>query len=503
MDRLAYIKEQLKIAGYFEDAARTITFDQSTVCPEGAMEEKNGMIAFLEEQAFRIRQDETFQKNVRMLFEKKEGLSEWDRYLVEQLYRRDLMERNITPEKKYLFSMTEKKAFTDWTRAKEASDFSMFLESLSGVIGINREKSALRLLTKEEELRMKTSYDRLLDVYERGMTEEMIDPLFEETKERLGALLKRIRSSKKIIRTDFLDRIVAPEKQQKVTEYIMSIEGFDKNRGTYSESEHAYTERLSANDIRITTHIYPENFLSNIYTTLHETGHALFDQRQPEKNNEYFLTEGKTFGMHESVSRFYENVLGRSETFIRFLYPKLKEMLPEALSDVSEREFFEAANLVTPSLIRTEADEVTYGFHIIIRYELEKALFHGELEADDLPAVWNDLYEKYLGIRPDCDRNGVLQDVHWTSDFGYFPAYLLGNFYNAMYCRCMKEELDLKGDLSRGDFSHINDWMEQHVFQKADRLSPAEWILDITGRKLTADDFLTYLEKKYENIYEL
>lgn len=503
MDKLAYIKEQMKKMSCYEDAARTITFDQSTVCPEGAMEEKNEMIAFLEEQAFRIRQDESFQKNVRMLYEKRESLSEWDRYLVEQLYRRDLMERNITAEKKYAFSMTEKKAFVDWAHAKDASDFSIFKESLSGVIAINREKSALRALSEEEKSYMKTSYDRLLDIYERGMTEEMIDPLFEETKERLGALLDRIRSSKKTIRTDFLDRIVPPEKQKKVTEYIMTIEGFDQNRGTYSESEHAYTERLSANDIRITTHIYPDNFLSNIYTTLHETGHALFDQRQPEKNNEYFLTEGKTFGMHESVSRFYENVLGRSETFIRFLYPKLKEMMPEALSDVSEREFFEAANLVTPSLIRTEADEVTYAFHIIIRYELEKALFHGELEADELPAVWNDLYEKYLGIRPDSDRDGVLQDVHWTSDFGYFPAYLLGNYYNAMYCRCMREELDIEGDLSRGDFSRINHWMEQHVFQKADLLSPAEWIRDITGRKLTADDFLTYLEKKYENIYEL
>ena len=503
MDKLTYIKEKLKRMTCYQDAASMISFDQSTVCPEGAMDEKNEMIAILEEQALLIRKEEEFQNNVRLLYKKKDQLPEWDRFLIEQLYRRDLMEQNITPEKMFAFSMTEKRAFLEWCDAKAASDFSLFLPSLSAVIKNNKEKSALRVLLPEEEEKMKTSYDRLLDVYERGMTEELLDPLFEETKERLGALLSGIKNSKKRIRTDFLGRSVPAEKQRAVTELLMTLQGFDLSRGTYSESEHAYTERLSDNDIRITTHIYPENFLSNIYTTLHETGHALFDQRQPKENNEHYLTEGKTFGMHESVSRFYENILGRSESFIAFLFPKLKELLPETLFDVSEREFFEAANLVTPSLIRTEADEVTYGFHIIIRYELEKALFNGGLKAEELSSAWNELYEKYLGIRPDQDRNGVLQDVHWTSDFGYFPAYLLGNFYNAMYFRCMQEEFDVSSDMEKGSFERVNAWMEARVFQKADRLTPAEWIKDITGRALTADDFLTYLEKKYKNIYEL
>ena len=283
----------------------------------------------------------------------------------------------------------------------------------------------------------------------------------------------------------------------------MTLQGFDPKRGTYSTSEHAYTERLSPHDIRITTHIYPDSFLSNVYTVLHETGHALFDQRQPEKNNAYFLYDGKTFGMHESVSRFYENLVGRSEPFLSAIYPKLKELMPEALSDVSAKELYEAANLVQPSLIRTEADEVTYAFHIIIRYELEKAIFEEGLAVEQLPAAWNDLYEKYLGIRPGNDKEGVLQDVHWTSDFGYFPAYLLGNFYNAMYVSRMKQEIDYEGALAAGDLTAVNDWMAKNVFEKADRLSPSEWLLALTGRTVTADDFMTYLEEKYGALYQL
>ncbi|MBQ6441713.1 MAG: carboxypeptidase M32 [Lachnospiraceae bacterium] len=502
MKELEEIRKHLQKEAVFADASRIISFDQSTVCPEEAVEEKNEIIATLEQQAFLMRRDEAFLRNVRRAYEKRETLDEWDRAMVEQLHRNDLMEQNLSTDRAYEYALIEKKAFVDWTQAKEASDFSLFRESLEKVIGINRERSALRVVAPEENW-IKCTYDRLIDRYERGMNVETIDPCFAECAERLSNLLSRIRSSKKKIRTDFLSRVVPEEQQRRVTEYLMTLQGFDPKRGTYSTSEHAYTERLSPHDIRITTHIYPDSFLSNVYTVLHETGHALFDQRQPEKNNAYFLYDGKTFGMHESVSRFYENLVGRSEPFLSAIYPKLKELMPEALSDVSAKELYEAANLVQPSLIRTEADEVTYAFHIIIRYELEKAIFEEGLAVEQLPAAWNDLYEKYLGIRPGNDKEGVLQDVHWTSDFGYFPAYLLGNFYNAMYVSRMKQEIDYEGALAAGDLTAVNDWMAKNVFEKADRLSPSEWLLALTGRTVTADDFMTYLEEKYGALYQL
>lgn len=502
MKELEEIKKQLQKEAAFSDAARIVSFDQATVCPEDAVEEKNEIIASLEQQAFLLRRDEKFLQNIRKVYGERESLDEWDRALVEQLHRKDLIEQNISTDRAYAYSLIEKKAFVDWLQAKEASDFSLFRDSLNQVIEINRERSGLRVVAPEETW-IHGTYDKLLDRYERGMNVETIDPCFAECAERLSRLLSRIRQSKKKIRTDFLSRPVSAEAQRKVTEYLMALQGFDRKRGAVSASEHAYTERLSAHDIRITAQIHPENFFSNIFTVLHETGHALFDQKQPEKNNAYFLYDGKTFGMHESVSRFYENIVGRSELFLNAIFPKLKEFMPETLADVSAREFYEAANLAEPSLIRTEADEVTYAFHIIIRYELEKAIFEGSLTVDELPAAWNDLYEKYLGIRPETDRDGVLQDVHWASDFGYFPAYLLGNFYNAMYVNRMKREIDFEGALSAGDLTAVNDWMTQNVFAKADRLSPREWLLDLTGRSVTADDFMTYLEEKYGALYQL
>ena len=208
-------------------------------------------------------------------------------------------------------------------------------------------------------------------------------------------------------------------------------------------------------------------------------------------------------GQHESVSRFYENRIGRSENFIHFAYPKICELYPQVMEGVSERELYEAVNFVRPGLIRTEADEFTYTFHIIIRYEIEKALFDGKISVEDIPAQWNQKYQQYLGVTPASDREGALQDIHWTSGFGYFPTYAVGNFYNAMYFNRMKQEVAVDEAIREGNFEPLNSWMIGHVFAKADRLSPREWIKDITGREFTPVDFLYYLEEKYSAIYEL
>ena len=188
---------------------------------------------------------------------------------------------------------------------------------------------------------------------------------------------------------------------------------------------------------------------------------------------------------------------------MHFVYPKVCEVFPQVMADVSEREFYEAVNAVSPSLIRTEADEFTYTFHIIIRYEIEKALFAGEIKVEDIPALWNKKYQEYLGVCPASDREGALQDVHWTSGFGYFPTYAIGNFYNAMYYNRLKEEVDVNAAIREGNFAPLNNWMIGHVFDRADRLSPKEWIKDVTGREFTPVDFLDYLEAKYSELYEL
>ena len=206
--------------------------------------------------------------------------------------------------------------------------------------------------------------------------------------------------------------------------------------------------------------------------------------------------------MHESVSRFYENVIGRSEAYISLIYPAFKELFCEELGEVTERELYEAVNIVSPSLIRTEADEVTYGLHIVIRYEIEKGILNGEIDVSDIPKVWNKKYKDYLGVEPNGDKDGVLQDVHWTSGFGYFPSYAIGNAYNAMYYKEIKKAMDFDGAIRKGDFAAINGWMRENVFKYANELTPDEWIKRLTKRSLTAKDFLEYLTEKYSDIYK-
>ena len=347
------------------------------------------------------------------------------------------------------------------------------------------------------------AYDDLLDVYERGMTSGQLDVIFDACRERLVPLLKRILSSEKKIRTDFTCRRTDEKAQETAARYLLRTMGYDFERGLLTTTEHPFTDTPGRDDVRVTTHYFPENFMSSMYSVIHEGGHALFDQNQPRAHWDHFITGEKTMGQHESVSRFYENRIGRSEAFIRLVFPELQKIMPETLGDVSSRELYEAVNRVRPTLIRTESDEFTYTFHIMIRYEIEKMIVGGQAKIEDLPRIWNDKYEEYLGVRPANDREGVLQDVHWTSGFGYFPTYALGNFYNAMYYNQMAKEIDIDAAVEAGRFDLINGWMRDHVFNIADRMAPSEWIRAITGRSLTPDDFLDYLESKYTALYEL
>ena len=345
-------------------------------------------------------------------------------------------------------------------------------------------------------------YDNLLDDYERGITSADLDEIFGTCRERLIPLLQKILRSSHQPRTDFLSRFAPRCQQEELTRWLLKTIGFDCTRGAFTTTEHPFTDGLGRNDIRITTKYDEHAFASSMFTVIHEGGHALFEMNQPQENYDYFLNL-RTMGMHESVSRFYENRIGRSRAFIHLICGKLCELFPQVMDGVSEQELYEGINVVQPSLIRTEADELTYTFHIIIRYELEKEIVAGTARIEDLPQLWNDRYEQYLGIRPANDREGILQDVHWASGFGYFPAYALGGMYNAMYYNKMAETVNIDDAVRAGRFDVINGWMSEHVWAKADLLAPKEWIRDITGRRFTPDDFLDYLEDKYGEIYDL
>ncbi len=492
------VDKTLKEVETYYHAINVLSFDLETICPSKGMEDQGDLITFLDDKAFRLLKDSSYIKAAEYLYNHINELdNEYKKRLALHLHRDYNATKNITPLLNEEFSVVLNKSYRNWIEAKQKNDFSLFAQSLEDVKNIELKRVSL-LDEKVDDI-----YDNLLNRYEYGITSKDLDKFFAKVKEKLVPLLKQITLSSKKIRTDFLYRTVTDEQQQKIAKYLLEVIGFDFTKGAFTTTEHPFTNQLGKNDTRVTTHYYPNLFISNMYSIIHEGGHALFEMFQPSVNYDFHINGNKTMGMHESTSRFYENIIGRSKEFIHLIFPKCQEILKDVLDDVTEKEFYEAINLVTPSLIRTEADEFTYTFHIMIRYEIEKMIVSNEIDINDVPQVWKDKYQEYLGIVPSNDSEGVLQDVHWASGFGYFPTYALGNFYNAMYFNKMKKDIDVTNYIREGKFDLINKWMIDNVWAKADILDPKDWIKDITGRDATVDDFIEYLEIKYKDLYEL
>ena len=281
--------------------------------------------------------------------------------------------------------------------------------------------------------------------------------------------------------------------------------GFDFEAGRQDYSEHPFTTSFSSNDVRLTTRVDEGNYASMLWSCIHEGGHGLYEQGLPDDQYGLPLGSPTSLGIHESQSRFWENCIGRGLDFWKFFYPKLQQRFQGQLGDVSVEDFFNAANRVEPSLIRTEADEVTYHFHVMIRYEIEKALIEGSLDPVDLPARWNEMYYKYLGIKPADDKTGVLQDVHWShGSFGYFPTYTLGSFYAAQFfAQANKDIVGLDKQVQKGELSALLAWLREKVHIHGRRYNSEDLCERITGQKLNTAFFMKYIQEKYVTVYGL
>lgn len=495
--KLKELYKTLDILRKYQHAMGILSFDFETAAPVKAREEQGEVMSFFSNQAFKISNSNKTKELIVYLHEHKDELEELDKKLVDNLYDGYLKTKNVSPKLQLKWSKIFNKAYIDWLSAKKAKKFGIFSKSLGKIIEVEKEAVSLR------ENALPDLYDTLLNDYEEGVLTADLDVFFGELKAGLIELIGKIKASKHRIRTDFLSRKVPIYKQEAFSRYLLEVQGYDFERGYLTTTEHPFTIDVAKNDSRVTTHYHEDAFVSNIYSVVHEGGHAIFMQNERDEDFAHFINDEITNGMHESVSRFYENVIGRSEEYIHLIYPKFHELFKEELGDVTERELYEAVNVVTPSLIRTEADEVTYGLHVVIRYEMERAICAGTIKLNDIPTRWAELYESYLGVRPANDAEGVLQDMHWTGGFGYFPSYALGNAYNAMYVKELSKAMDFKGAIRKGDFAAIKQWMKDHVFIHANVLTPKEWIKELTGRSLTAKDFLDYLNEKYTKIYEL
>lgn len=383
-----------------------------------------------------------------------------------------------------------------WREAKKRDDFGLFRPYLQGVFESSRR---LALLARPES----DPYDTLLDENEEGMNAAFLDPFFAKLREAAVPLIadiaKRPRPDKSFLHGHF-----PREKQLAFSRELMELMGIDRGRCALGEAEHPYTTFINRNDVRMTTHIYEDRVHANLFSILHEGGHALYELGISGKLEGSPLGHGASAGMHESQSRLYENLIGRSRGFAEFVLPVMKRYFPEALGGVSPAEFFLAVNRAEPSMKRTEADELTYCLHIMIRYELEKALVSGDISACDVPKEWGRLCGEYLGLVPETDAEGCLQDMHWGSGLiGYFPTYALGNAYGAQIYHALSGEKDADAAVSRGEIPSITSWLAGRIHRFGALKTPAELIRSTSGEDFDPRYYTDYLTKKFSALYGL
>jgi carboxypeptidase Taq len=349
----------------------------------------------------------------------------------------------------------------------------------------------------------KEIYDAMLNQYEEGMDSATIDRLFEELKAGLIPLVDKILSAKQPDDSKF-HRYFDIDSQKKVQKLLLDYIGFSWDKGTVGESEHPYTLNFCSKDVRITNHFHEDDVLSAMFSAIHEGGHAIFEQNVDPKLDHTVAGSCCYMGLHESQSRFYENVLARNENFWIPIYGKIQELLP-GLSDVSCEEFAREVNHVRNSFIRTEADEVTYCLHIIIRYEIEKAIFRDGVSVEELPKLWNEKMQEYLKITPQNDTEGILQDMHWSDgSFGYFPTYLLGSIYDGMFLDALEQDLgSVDAILKEGRIREITEWLNRKIHVYGSTRLPKDVIEAVCGKEVSAEPLLRYFNEKYTKIYNL
>ncbi|WP_199613583.1 carboxypeptidase M32 [Paenibacillus alkalitolerans] len=384
-----------------------------------------------------------------------------------------------------------------WEEARKENNFEKFRPTLERTVELVRQYAELYGYEKHP-------YDALLEEYEPGLTVEQLDDIFGTLREKTVKLLERIRSSSDQPRNVFEGSFDVTQ-QENFNLYLLPFLGYDLEAGRLDVTAHPFACTMNVGDVRITTRYLEDNPRSSLFATIHEVGHAIYEQGVNPEFEGSVISGGVSLGIHESQSRFLENMVGRSLAFWERYLDTYKSYFPDKFDDVSVRDFYRSVNIVTPSYIRVEADEVTYNLHIMIRYELEKALVAGTIEVKELPKLWNEKMREYLGVEPPTDTLGVLQDVHWSyGAFGYFPTYSLGNLYAAQILFTIRKRFpDFYGMISRGEFGAVREWLRENIHQHGMVYSPEELIVRVTGEPLNPDYLVQYFEEKYSDIYGL
>lgn len=386
----------------------------------------------------------------------------------------------------------------EWAKARAAKDFSRFLPWLQRMITLMRRK-AEHLGTPEGG----EAWDALGDLYETGIRAHDLEPLFTSLREELSSLLRDLRENGTAPNSSLLDVPSTGAQQRAFVHFVTSQMGFDYQRGRLDVSTHPFCSSTHSNDVRLTTRFHESHSLDALGSTMHEAGHGIYEQGLPYEHVGTPMGSAVSLGIHESQSRLWENMVGRSRGFWEWLAPRLPEFFGDAFAAYGPRDFYGAANLVAPSFIRVEADELTYNLHVMVRFEIELALMRGNLEASDIPQVWNEKYRESLGIEVPDDSMGCLQDVHWSAGlFGYFPTYTLGNIYAAqIYAQAERDLGDLSPRFEQGEFAPLKTWLNQNIHAHGQRYLAPDLIRHVCGEAPDSSYLIRYLSGKLRPIY--
>ena len=501
---LDILAHDLRIIAQLRRVAALLSWDQETYMPSGSAAARADQISLILSMSHARFTGPDFRRSLGQLVDLSTGEVEGDDLAPEevrllQMTWRDWRRATVLPvefvgELAHLTSATEQV----WQTARPKNDYTSFAPYLRKIIDMKRQEADY--LGYEDQ-----PYDALIENYESGMTTAQLNVIFDTLRPALVDLVQRLENAGVPDRREILKRGYPEALQWEFGLVVLKDMGYDMTRGRQDLSAHPFTTDFHPTDVRITTRLNRDDLAMGLFSTIHEGGHALYEQAL----NEYWfgtpLCEPVSMGIHESQSRLWENYVAHSLPFWHHYYPLLQKNFPDQLGDIALEDFYAAINTVTPSPIRVEADEVTYSLHIMLRFEIEQAMINDSVDVNDLPAIWNEKMESYLGITPQNDTEGILQDIHWCMGaVGYFPSYVLGNLYGRQFYEAAVAQIDdLEDGIAQGDLKPLREWLRTNIHQIGRGKTAAELVSELTGNSLSAKPFIRYLETKYRELYGL
>jgi len=493
---LKELRDLEELLGAYNHVMGVTYLDAATAAPKGSYEGRGRAMGALSKVTYELVANEKNGALLDFLETNSDQLDECARRETELLRKQYDQIHRIPVDEYVSFTVLLNDAEAVWEKAKNENDFASFAPYLEKIVDYNRRFAGYY------NAGMKP-YDALLNEYEEGLNMETLDGFFAQLRSAIVPLVEKITKAD-AVEDSFLKKLYPIGQQRQFSDYLMEVMGLDRSVCGIAESEHPFTTNFNTKDVRITTHYYEDAVASSMYSVIHEGGHALYELGVDPEYDYTFLGGGVSMGIHESQSRFYENLVGRSLAFVKLIFPKLQELFPTQLEGVTAEMFFKAVNKAEPSLIRTEADDLTYALHVMVRYEIEKQLIDGSLSVQEVPARWNALYKEYLGVDVPSDTEGCLQDSHWAGgSIGYFPSYALGSAYGPQLLQVMENEIGSMEELiENGKLSCITAWLREKIHKYGCLYKPGVLFEKVCGR-FDAKYYTDYLTRKYTELYGL